>query len=240
MRRAPSTPGEEVHPMPLADIPKPIAAFFRALAVQNRAALVAALTSDAIATDSGTDHRGAEAVCEWLLGLPAASAVAEPVVARTPGVSMILTPSPHRTDTEASPSGPAHVSWSFTLAGDKIAAIALGDEQRLDLPEPVAAFIRATNAVELHALLETFADHALVNDQLREHWDKPSIAQWAARDVIAQRLSMQVGTVVTYPEQAVVTANLAGPFDKRPMRTPLAGTFYSWTRDNTTMPRATL
>ena len=40
-------------------------------------------------------------------------------------------------------------------------------------PTPWPHLFRAVNAGELGAVLQTFADHALVNDQLREYWDKP-------------------------------------------------------------------
>jgi hypothetical protein len=94
------------------------------------------------------------------------------------------------------------------------------------LPEPVAAYVRATNAGDLDALLETFADHALVNDQLREYWDKPAITAWAAREIIDQHLTMQVQNVVTNNGQIVVTAIVDGSFDKRGLPEPLVVTFY--------------
>ena len=45
-----------------------------------------------------------------------------------------------------------------------------------ELPTPVAAYIRATNLCDLDALLETFVDDALVNDQLVDYWGKEAIA----------------------------------------------------------------
>src|SRR6202795_2336084 len=40
------------------------------------------------------------------------------------------------------------------------------------LPRPVVAYVAATNAFDLDRLLATFADDALVNDQLRDYWGK--------------------------------------------------------------------
>jgi hypothetical protein len=94
------------------------------------------------------------------------------------------------------------------------------------IPEPVATYVRATNAGDLDALLETFADHALVNDQLHEYWDKAAITEWAARDIVDQHLTMDVQNVVTNNGQIVVTAILDGRFDRRGLPEPLVVAFY--------------
>ncbi len=47
------------------------------------------------------------------------------------------------------------------------------------LSPPVAAYVEATNRFDLERLIATFADDALVNDQLRDYWGKPSIREWA-------------------------------------------------------------
>jgi hypothetical protein len=101
-----------------------------------------------------------------------------------------------------------------------------------DLPEPVAAFIDAVNRRDLDALVATFARHALVNDQLREHWDREAITAWAARDVVGQRLTLRVRNAVTNHTQAVVEAEVDGDFDKRGLPEPLVVTFYFSTHEN--------
>src|SRR5882724_7502602 len=111
-------------------------------------------------------------------------------------------------------------------ADDKIPAPTADEEDRRDLAEPVGAYVRATNAGDLDALVETFAEHAMVNDQLREYWDKQAITEWAARDIIDQHLTMDVQNVVTNNGQIVVTAILDGSFDKRGLPEPLVVAFY--------------
>ena len=64
------------------------------------------------------------------------------------------------------------------------------------LSPPVAAYVEATNNFNLEGLLALFADDALVNDQLRDYWGKPAIRQWAARDIVAQSLTMEVTAVI--------------------------------------------
>ena len=66
------------------------------------------------------------------------------------------------------------------------------------LPRPVAAYVAATNAFDLDRLLATFADDALVNDQLRDYWGKAAIREWAERDIIGERLTMNVVGVIEH------------------------------------------
>jgi len=51
----------------------------------------------------------------------------------------------------------------------------------------VAAYVEATNSFDLERLLATFAEDALVNDQLRDYWGKPAIREWAKHDIIGER-----------------------------------------------------
>ena len=47
----------------------------------------------------------------------------------------------------------------------------------VDLPPLVAAYVEATNSFDLERLMATFAEDALVNDQLRDYWGKPTIRE---------------------------------------------------------------
>jgi hypothetical protein len=95
-----------------------------------------------------------------------------------------------------------------------------------DLPPSVAAYIRATNASDLDALLATFVDDALVNDQLQDHWGRAAIAVWAARDIIGERMTLKVVNTVLHYGHSIVTAHVDGLFDKRGLPNPLVLAFY--------------
>jgi hypothetical protein len=97
---------------------------------------------------------------------------------------------------------------------------------RPELPEPVSTFVRATNEGRLDVLLAAFADEALVNDQLREYWNKDAIARWAAEDVIRERLRIIPISVISGNDQVAVTARVDGDFDKRGLPDPLVVSFY--------------
>jgi hypothetical protein len=94
------------------------------------------------------------------------------------------------------------------------------------LPASVAAYIRATNLCDLDALMATFVDDALVNDQLTDYWGKEAIAAWATRDIIGGRLTLKVVKAVQHYGHSIVTAHADGLFDKRGLPNPLVLVFY--------------
>ena len=96
----------------------------------------------------------------------------------------------------------------------------------ISLPPLVAAFVEATNSFDLERLMVTFADDALVNDQLRDHWGKTAIRDWAERDIIGERLTIAITKVVKHYENFIVTADIDGNFDKRGLPDPLVLAFY--------------
>jgi hypothetical protein len=100
------------------------------------------------------------------------------------------------------------------------------DELIAQLPTAVGSFIRATNMGDLGGLLATFVDDALVNDQLRDYWGREAIATWAARDVIAERLSLVIVNSIFHYGHSIVTAHVDGLFDKRGLPNPLVLAFY--------------
>lgn len=106
------------------------------------------------------------------------------------------------------------------------------DEVTASLPASVAAYIKATNLCDLDALLATFIDDALVNDQLTDYWGKDAIAAWAARDIIGERLTLKVVKNVQHYDHSIVTAHVGGLFDKRGLPDPLVLEFYFSLYDN--------
>ena len=96
----------------------------------------------------------------------------------------------------------------------------------ISLPPLVGAFVEATNSFDLERLMITFADDALVNDQLRDYWGKAAIRDWAERDIVGDRLTIAVTKVVSHYGNFIVTANVNGNFDKRGLPDPLVLAFY--------------
>jgi hypothetical protein len=74
--------------------------------------------------------------------------------------------------------------------------------------------------------MATFAEDALVNDQLRDYWGKPTIREWAKCDIVGERLTMNVTEVINHYGNFIVTANIDGNYDKRGLTDPLVLAFY--------------
>ena len=100
------------------------------------------------------------------------------------------------------------------------------------LPEPIAAFVAATNLHDLDALLATFVDNALVNDQFQEYWGKQAICIWATHEIIGASLHMAVVDSSEHYGHVIVRANIDGTFDKRGLPDPLQLDFYFSARDD--------
>jgi SnoaL-like domain len=94
------------------------------------------------------------------------------------------------------------------------------------IPAPVAACLHAINRHDLEALLATFVDDAVVNDQLRDYRGRAAIAEWASRDVIAERLTLKVVEAEQHHGQVIVIVHADGLFDKRGLPDPLVLTAY--------------
>jgi hypothetical protein len=94
------------------------------------------------------------------------------------------------------------------------------------LPPLIAAYVEATNSFDLERLVATFAEDALVNDQLRDYWGRPAIREWARRDIIGERLTIKVVKAINHYGNAILTANVDGTYDKRGLPDPLVLAFY--------------
>jgi hypothetical protein len=100
------------------------------------------------------------------------------------------------------------------------------------LPPLAATYVEATNSFDLERLLAAFAEDALVNDQLRDYWGKPAIREWAKRDIVGERLTMNVTEVINHYGNFIVTANVDGDYDKRGLPDPLVVAFYFTTQSD--------
>jgi len=118
------------------------------------------------------------------------------------------------------------VNWHFLLDDNCIGHIEFSEVNIEQLPDPARSFIEASNAGDLQALLSTFADDALVNDQLFDHWGKVKISRWAKEEIVGQKLGIHVINVLKHYEEVIVTACVDGAFEKKGLPDPLVLAFY--------------
>lgn len=121
---------------------------------------------------------------------------------------------------------PSQFDLEFTIVEGGISQVKVLRDSPSGLPAPVVGFVSAVNRFDLDSLVEAFAEDALVNDQLQEHWGHISIRRWAARDIVGQRLTMRVLKVFNHHENIILTAHVSGEYDKRGLPDPLVLTFY--------------
>jgi hypothetical protein len=95
-----------------------------------------------------------------------------------------------------------------------------------NLPAPVAAYIAATNASDLDAMMATFSEDALVNDHRNEFPDRKAIRDWAQREIVNDRVTMKVTGFSRREGSAAVNALIDGNFDKTGLPDTLELTFY--------------
>jgi ketosteroid isomerase-like protein len=214
--------------VPLPELPAPIAAFLRAANRRDASALLKTLADDAVISDAGAEFRGKD-LRRWSEGLFEAGDLAvRPINVterdRKTVVTVIVD--------SARPGALAHVQhdWRFTIRPTGIAVLDIVETAEPDLPPCVAAFVRSTNALDLKGLVAVFAEDAVVNDDLREHWGKAAVSNWAEKDFIGQRVTIYVVKCVELDGRAVVTAHVDGDFDQRGLPYPLILTFYFSTR----------
>jgi ketosteroid isomerase-like protein len=197
-----------------SNLPQPIATLFRAMKELDRNALLATFTEDAVLTDMGKEHRDS-ALREWsdrlLFG---ADVRVHPInVAKREGQTIVTV----MVDGDYERIGitePFQSDWHFQIKAQKISALTMIRPKTPDVPEPVAAYIRATNTFNLDALLVTFAEDALVNDQLRDFWGKAAIRHWAENEIIGDRVTMHVVKVVKHYDEIIVIAHVMANMTK--------------------------
>jgi len=96
----------------------------------------------------------------------------------------------------------------------------------------LAAHVAAINAFDLDAIVATFADDAMVNDNRREFWGIAAIRAWVAKEIVGDRVTMQITEVVERSHgDAVVRARYDGNYDKTNLPADLILSNYFTVRD---------
>jgi hypothetical protein len=218
--------------MSLAKLPLPIKKFLRALEGRDYRALGETLAADATVIEDGTLVPTKE-IRAWGQNLFAdVNFALYPTYATQTGLTTTLIVLRIIRSHDANVALAFQQCWRFGISEGTIVMLTIMPEPLPALPAPVAACINAANSFDLRALLSTFADDALVNDQLEDYWGKVAIAEWAARDIIGARMTLYVVNVVERHEHVVVTAHADGEYDKRGLPDPLVLTFYFSPRGN--------
>jgi SnoaL-like domain len=100
-----------------------------------------------------------------------------------------------------------------------------------DLAGIVAEHVAAVNAFDEHAIVATFAPDALVNDARREFWGTEQIRRWVAKELVGDKVTMEVTEVIEHHGQTIVRGRYDGEYDKTGLPDELILTNYFIVRD---------
>jgi SnoaL-like domain len=78
----------------------------------------------------------------------------------------------------------------------------------------VARHVAAVNAFDEDAIVATFADNALVNDAHREFWGADAVRRWVAKEMVGDRVTVEVTEVLDHYGEIIVRGRYDGQFDK--------------------------
>ena len=83
-----------------------------------------------------------------------------------------------------------------------------------ELAGVVAEHIAAVNALDTDAIVATFAEDAYVNDARREFAGIEAIRRWVAREMVGDKVSIDVREVLAHHGDTIVRGAYDGEFDK--------------------------
>ena len=91
----------------------------------------------------------------------------------------------------------------------------------LNLPGPVADYVRAVNAGATDEFRASFADDAVVVDVNRELSGREAIANWARTDIFGAHVHFDVLDVTQRQGRTILRVKIDGTFDRTGLPDPL-------------------
>jgi SnoaL-like domain len=102
---------------------------------------------------------------------------------------------------------------------------------QLSLDPVIASHIAAINSFDLDAIMDTFAEDALVNDAAREFWGRERIRAFVAKELVGDRVTLQPVESVDNAGMWCVRCRYDGDYDKTGLPDPLIMTNYLRVQD---------
>jgi ketosteroid isomerase-like protein len=96
----------------------------------------------------------------------------------------------------------------------------------------VARHIAAVNAFDVDAIMETFSDDALVNDNRREFVGREAVRRWVDKEMVGDKVTIEVREVLGHRDQVIVRGAYDGEFDRAGLPDELILTNYFTIEDD--------
>jgi hypothetical protein len=100
------------------------------------------------------------------------------------------------------------------------------------VPTAISEYVAASNAFDGDRLIAAFAADAMVNDARREFWGIEAIRRWSDKEIIGDKVTMDVQEVVEHHGMFVVTAIVDGDFDRSNLPDVVLLTHYFMIRED--------
>jgi ketosteroid isomerase-like protein len=205
-----------------SELPSALGAFFDAKKAYDTDALIETLAPDAVVTDEGEEHRGADSIRAWN---DAAIARFKPVydvkrvVAGKDGIVVSVEVSGDF------PTSPAMLDFHATLRADKIAAMTINVRPKIELPQALEDFLAATARRDSAALLAAFADDAVLTD-MGETLRGRAIADWNDKLYIGANVRVDVLTATERNGRTVLRVLVDGDYESFGITEPFELNWY--------------
>jgi hypothetical protein len=83
-----------------------------------------------------------------------------------------------------------------------------------ELDKVISDHLAAVNAFDIEGIVDPFAEDAFVNDARREFRGKDAIRAWAERELVGDRVTIEVREVIDNHGDTIVRCAYDGDFDK--------------------------
>jgi hypothetical protein len=100
-----------------------------------------------------------------------------------------------------------------------------------ELTGVVADHIKAVNALDTDAIVDTFAEDAYVNDNHREFVGREAIRRWVAKEMVGDSVTIDVREVLDHHGDTIVRGAYTGTFDRTNLPDEIVLTNYFNVRD---------
>jgi hypothetical protein len=106
-------------------------------------------------------------------------------------------------------------------------------KQTIALDGVVAELFAAIDEFDTDAIMDTFAEDALVNDARREFWGKDAIRPWVEGEIVGDKVTIEVAGAVQHDGLTIVQGVYDGEYDKTGLPDPLILTHYMTLAEDT-------
>ena len=104
--------------------------------------------------------------------------------------------------------------------------------KELRMPQPIAAFIKATNDHKSDEFLATLAESAVITNEGQECRGIAQIKKWSDENYIGARVTLDVVDLMSGGDKTSVTLRVDGNFDKTGLPDPFLLNFHFTTDAN--------